>query len=139
MSMSRRQLTEADLDGASDQIRERTLTGVRWLALCRMLVQVAALGSALIVARLVTPAEFGRASVALVVWSIAGIVGVEGFGAALVQRKRINRRQLEAVAWIAYAGSITVGIVVFAIAGLVLPSMIDDETAHLTQLVSIGF
>ena len=52
-----------ELDG--DQLREAAVSGVRWFAIARVATEALQLASAVALARLVSPADFGNASVAL--------------------------------------------------------------------------
>lgn len=139
MSSERRRLSEADQAGSGDELRERTLAGVRWFAVGRFGAQALTFASTVVVARLIVPADFGRAAVAIALWSVATAVAVQGLGGALVQRERIDRRHLEAAAWLALICGIAVTAVILLVGWLVVQPAVDAETAHLTQLVSIGF
>src|SRR3954447_4517622 len=69
----------------ADQLREATVSGVRWFALARVPTEALQLASAVALARLVSPADFGDAAVALILIPLSVILTYEGFGSALVQ------------------------------------------------------
>lgn len=66
------------------------IKGVRWVAISRFAYEIVAFGSNIALTRLVAPAEFGSAAVALVLPMLATILAFEGFGSALVQRKTVT-------------------------------------------------
>src|SRR5215213_8548299 len=66
-----------NVDRGSD-LRATTLSGVRWTGLSRFVSEGTALGSAIVLARLVDPAEFGRAAVALSIIALAQVLGSAG-------------------------------------------------------------
>ena len=74
----------------SDSLREATFSGVRWVAAARVGGEVLAFAGAIALARLVSPAEFGRAAVALAFVPLAVILTFEGCASALVQRPKIE-------------------------------------------------
>ena len=63
---------------ASNPIGEATVSGVRWLAVMRVVSETIGLGAAVALARLVTPADFGRAAVAMIFVTLGGMLTFEG-------------------------------------------------------------
>ena len=53
------------------------------------------LGSVLVLARLIAPAEFGRVAIALIAQEVAYLIVSGGLSAALVQRKVVSREHLQ--------------------------------------------
>jgi O-antigen/teichoic acid export membrane protein len=74
---------------------DAAFSGVRWVTLARVGGEGVTFTAAVILARLVSPAEFGRAAVPLVLVPLAVIFTFEGFGSALVQRSEIERAHVE--------------------------------------------
>ena len=73
-----------------DSFNEATISGVRWVMLGRAVSETLALVCIVVLARLVSPADFGHAAVALIFVPLAGILTFEGFASALVQRETIE-------------------------------------------------
>ena len=72
---------------SGEALRGATLSGVRWVAISRGIYEISAFAANIALTRLIAPAEFGLAAVALVVPMLATILTFEGFGSALVQRE----------------------------------------------------
>jgi len=70
-----------------------------------------------ILARLVTPAEFGVVSAALIVISLSSIMSQLGLGPALVQRPTLERRHIDT----AFHSSVLLSIVLGAVVWLAAP------------------
>lgn len=85
---------------SNEQVREATFGGVRWFAMTQGLAQVASIASAVILARLIAPSEFGRLAVAIIVSEFALMFATETIGTPLVQRSSVERGHLEAAAFI---------------------------------------
>jgi O-antigen/teichoic acid export membrane protein len=83
---------------SSKGLKEAALEGVRWVTLAKLTGEVAALAAMVALARLVPPAEFGYAAVALIVTMLAAVIAGEGFATPLVQRRTLERAHMEAAA-----------------------------------------
>src|ERR1051326_8424356 len=81
---------------SSDDLKQAAVSGVRWTTAARVASEVVSLVSAIILARLVAPSEFGEAVVPLIFVPLAVIFTFEGVGSALVQRKEIDHAHVEA-------------------------------------------
>ena len=73
--------------------QDAAFAGVRWVLVARAAGEVLAFAAAVSLARLITPAEFGRAAVALALVPLAVILTFEGCASALVQRPTITHAQ----------------------------------------------
>ena len=113
---------EASPTGASPSLGQRTLGGMLWMSVGvvgQVVVQVIVLA---ILARHVSPAEFGVAAAALVVLALSVIFADAGLGPALVQRKNLRTDHIR----VAFTVSVVLGLTVWllliagstAIAGL---------------------
>ena len=118
------------------QLKEATLAGVRWMAVARVTVEVILLISTVILARLLTPAEFGRAAVALITSSFALALTSESFGAALVQRKDLKERHLETAFLMSLALGAGLAILTFATAPIIAEPLFGKATVGLVQLAA---
>jgi PST family polysaccharide transporter len=117
------------------ELRAATLRGVRWISIARLIAETTALASTIVLARLIPPAEFGRAAVALIVVALAAIIGPAGLTAALVQRRTLERLHVESAGFLGLA----VGAFLTALTIALAPaarSVFGDETADLLILAS---
>lgn len=67
------------------------------------------LGSGIILARLLAPADFGLVAMAMTAMSVAMLVQDIGLGQATIQRERIEPRELDAMFWLTLALSVSIG------------------------------
>jgi PST family polysaccharide transporter len=121
---------------ASKGLRDAAVSGVRWVALGSVTADAVQFGAAIVLARTISPAEFGHAAIALILVPLASILTFEGFGSALVQRKEISDRHVRA----AMLASLAAGALLTALAGLGAPvaaaPIFGERTAELIQLAS---
>ncbi len=110
------------------------VSGLRWSALARPLIEVVLFGSMVVLARLIPPDEFGRFAVALIVSELALNIPNEGVGSALVQRKEIVREHLES----GFALTLIFGVVLagmtLVLAGVAIEPIFGARTAELVRL-----
>lgn len=127
-SMSEEPLSVGDL-------RAATLTGLRWAVLSRPIVECLGMASLVVCARLISPAEFGRYAIALIVLGLGSVTG-QGVGIALVQRKAIAREHLQAgLALALLSGLALVGLILIAARFVVAP-IYGNRTGELVMLIA---
>jgi O-antigen/teichoic acid export membrane protein len=124
---------------SSDQLKQAAVSGVRWFAGAKAATEVLQLAAAIALARLVSPADFGNAAVALIFLPLSVILTYEGFGSALVQRKLVHEGHFEAATLTSLLAGVLLSAVTFLLAPLIASPIFSDEIAHLIQLVSPVF
>ena len=120
-------------------IKEATISGVRWVMLTRAVSEVLALGCIVLLARHVSPAEFGHAAVALIFVPLAGILTFEGFASALVQREQVDETHRQVAMLSSLLGGAMLTLLVLALDPLVWRPVFGTETGNLIALVSPVF
>lgn len=121
--------------GLSDgELKEAALSGARWVAAARVVLEIIAFGSALLLARLIPPAEFGRAVIALMVVTIGPMMLGVFFGTLVVQRRDLRAAHVEAAAWLANVGALVAAALVALASVLLAGQIFDDATAELLLL-----
>ncbi len=103
---------------AKSSLTRDTLTGMFWVTMGRGGRAVLQLVVLSILARLLTPAQFGVVSAALVVIGFSAIFSEVGLGPAIVQRPDLEPRHIKA----AFAGSVLFGLIVGFLVWLVAPA-----------------
>jgi len=120
-------------------IKEATISGVRWVMLTRAISEVLALGCIVLLARHVSPAEFGHAAVALIFVPLAGILTFEGFASALVQRETVDETHRQVAMLSSLLGGAALTLIVLALEPIVWRPVFGAETGELIALVSPVF
>ena len=87
-------------------------------------------------ARLIPPADFGRAAVALIVVALAAVLGTAGLVAPLVQRRDLTRRHIESATFLALVTGVAATGLTAAFAIVAAPALFDNETARLLLYAS---
>jgi O-antigen/teichoic acid export membrane protein len=97
-----------DGDPSGDSLGARTISAARWQTAASATKGVLQFGVMVLLARLLSPEEFGLAALALIVVGLAEMVVDLGLGPALVQREEITRRQIR----VAFTSSALLGLAV---------------------------
>ncbi len=109
----------------------RVVKGVSWSAIERFSVQAVQFIVSVVLARLLTPSDFGVVALALVIMNVLQTINEVGFGAALMQK--LDRDELDFSS--VFVMNMVMGVVLYAILYVVAPLM---ETAFdLTGLATV--
>lgn len=119
-----------------ERLRDAAVDGVRWIAIARVLGESAQLIASVVLARLIAPAEFGHAAIALILVPLAAILTFEGFGSALVQRKEIEHEHLETATLASLVAGVVLSAAAYFAAPLLAAPLFGERTAELIQLAS---
>lgn len=114
------------------------MSAARWVAASRIVLEVAALAASILLAHLLSPAEFGRAIVALIAIPLSTLFLNGVLSPLLIQRSQLTRAHLEAASLLAVGGGVALGLL--CIAALPAASaLFDAETATLVALAAPAF
>jgi len=120
-------------------LRGQVVRGIGWKAASTISVQVTRMVVAIILARLLTPREFGIAAALLVFSGLAMILTDLALGAALVQRTKITELDRSTIFWT----SVTLGLVLTGIcaasAGLIASFYGESEMTPMVVVFSATF
>ncbi len=126
-------MSEGDV---SPELRRAAVSGARWTALARLARETAAFAAAVVLARLISPAEFGHAAIALIVIALTAILGTAGCSAPLVQRVALTPRIVAAVTVLCLGVGLifTAGTIVAT--DLLVRPLFGERTAELVLLAA---
>lgn len=117
-------------------LQEATVSGIRWLAVMRVVSESIGFLSAVALARLVTPAQFGHAAIPLIVITLGVILTFEGFASALIQRETVTEDDRRAAMLMSIIGGLVLTGMAYGLAGPVWTPVFGARTAALMRLVS---
>jgi PST family polysaccharide transporter len=118
------------------ELRAAAAHGIRWSAISRPTIEIIQLGSIVILARLIVPAEFGRYAIALIAQEVAFLIVAGGLGSALVQRKTIGREHLQTGMALGLLLGLALAVVTVAAASLIVTPIFGTRTALLVRLMA---
>lgn len=122
---------------STDDLRSAALRGLSWTVIARPIVEVTLLATMVVLARLISPAEFGRYAVALVVGELM-FVPAQAVGTALVQRPHTGSDYLETGEALSILLGLAIVLITLLAASLVVGPVFGERTAFLVRLSTIG-
>lgn len=121
------------------ELREASASGLSWVGFARVTGELLMIGSMVVLARLLPPSAFGIFAIAVIVQEVAANIPSEGVGAALVQRRSIERAHLQTGLAIALLiGAVLAGVALLLTAMVVRP-VFGAETATLVAVSTSWF
>lgn len=120
---------------AGAEVRSAAIAATRWVAGTRLVIEVLALGSSILLAHLLLPAEFGRAVVVLPAVPLTSILLGGVISPLLVQRAELTREHLEAASALALLAGAAVTLLALATSPL-LAAAVDAQTGALMLLLA---
>ncbi|MBI2430718.1 MAG: lipopolysaccharide biosynthesis protein [Candidatus Levybacteria bacterium] len=116
---------------------KQAIKGISWIGLLRAATRIVSFGKIAVLARILTPAQFGAYGIAALVLSFLEILTETGVNVVLIQEKETIDRYIPA----AFAASIIRGILISAFILLVSPFVAaffqTPESLPLLQLISV--
>ncbi|HFF8976708.1 MULTISPECIES: lipopolysaccharide biosynthesis protein [Serratia] len=121
----------------NDDVKKSTITGLLWSAAERFSVQGFQFVISIILARIISPAEFGLVGIILVFVFISDIIINSGFSQALIQKKDRDNIDLSTVFYF----NVIIGIVLYGALFLLSPAIASyyerPELEHVLKMISI--
>ena len=120
-------------------LKEKTAKGLLWGAANNMATQLLSALLGIVLARLLSPAEYGLMGMLAIFSAIAGSLQESGFSAALTNRKQATHREYNAVFWFSTCMSLSLYVVLYFAAPLIADYFHQPELVSLSRLVFASF
>ena len=101
-----------------DDLGQRVVQGAGFTFFGIALRVLITLGSVSVLARLLSPADFGYMTMALVITELAALFGNFGFASVLIQKRVITRLQMDTVFWASALLGLLLTLLVFGLSYL---------------------
>ncbi|GGC05492.1 lipopolysaccharide biosynthesis protein [Cellulomonas carbonis] len=124
-------------DEVGGSMAGRVRRGVAWTAGSRLVVQVMQVGATAVLARLLSPADYGLAALVAVVTGFAAILVDLGIPAAVIQRRGIDDRYLSTAFWLNFGVGLVMAGLVCAAAVPVAAFFDEPQLVGLVMLSSL--
>jgi O-antigen/teichoic acid export membrane protein len=115
------------------------VSGVRWKSLTRVVAVATRVIMVVVLARLLTPTEYGIAGMALVAASFGLLFTDPALGAALIQRPAIDERDRSTVFWLAGGIGLLLTVLGVALSGLIADFFGEGQVQELFAVCSLCF
>ncbi|MBC7630445.1 lipopolysaccharide biosynthesis protein [Aeromicrobium sp.] len=130
--------TEIVVSDESPALRPKVYRAIAWSSGASVFIQIISFSAALVVTRLVSPTDFGRMALAVVVVGFFGIISETGLATSLTQRHQIDRRHESAAFYVQVAASAGAAIVIVLGSGLLADLMRQPAIRLVLVLLGCG-
>lgn len=128
------------MNGASsDSIQNRVLSGIGWKVASTAGLQLSRAVTALLLARLLSPHDYGVAGMVLVASGLVLVFADLAFGSALIQRERLTELDRSTIFWTNVAGGTLFTLVGVALAGPIASFYHQPDVKPLFMAFSVTF
>ena len=129
-----------DLDAPQpDDLRQQTVSGLGWTSVTQIGKQGLQFIISIVLARILSPEDFGLLGMVLVFTGFAALFGELGFGAALIQRNTLEEKHYSSIFWLNLAfGIMLTGLILF-LAPLIAEFYNEPLLIPLTSIIAINF
>lgn len=126
--------SEAEETKGSGDLVDAAVKGIRWMSGARVLAEIIGLGTMVVLARLIPPAEFGIFVITLLVQELALSILGESVGSALVQRPEARREHFQVGQTICLAVGGLLAIATLLAAPVLIGPFFGGDAVALVQL-----
>ena len=124
--------TRGSLSGA-------VVTGLKWKVVTLVVSEGSRVCVVVVLARLLTPKDYGVAGMAMVFAGLIGLFTDVGLGAALVQRRTITEKDRSTVFWVSMAIAAAIVALTVAVSGEIAAFFGQPQVKSLIVVLSLGF
>lgn len=122
-----------------ESLKSKVAKGAVWATLEKFSVQAMQFVVGMVLARLLTPTDYGTVALLSIFFAIAGSLASCGFGNALVQRKNISDLEFNSVFYVSIAASLVIYVAMFFGAPFIASFYDNPVLCPLTRVSAIGF
>ena len=122
-----------------NSFREKTILGFKWSLVSQGGSQLLTLFFSIILARLLSPNEFGLVGMVYVIYNFATILLNFGLGNAIIHKKEVSQQELSSIFWFNLLLGFIFTILLSACAGLVSRFYNESNLIDITIVLSFNF
>ncbi|MBW7897485.1 Teichuronic acid biosynthesis protein TuaB [Candidatus Brocadiaceae bacterium B188] len=120
-------------------LRERTIKGLTWSGTSQVITQISQFSITAILARLLSPNDFGLLGMTVVFTNFINIFCEMGVSGALIQRQDLDERHYSSVFWLNIMAGIVLTFITIAISPYIAKFYSEPKLKPILMLISINF
>ncbi len=120
-------------------LQKLAFKGAMWLALFKFLSQLFSWTITVLVARILSPSDYGLMEMATIITGYASFFVDLGLGAAIIQKKNINKHELSSIFWFVLVLSIMLSIACYFSAHYMALIFNEPRIEPLVKVISLIF
>jgi len=120
-------------------LQKLAIKGAMWLALFQFMGQLFSWSITVLVARILSPSDYGLMEMATIFTGYAAYFVDLGLGAAIIQKKNINKHELSSIFWFVLAIAATISLAIYISAPYIALIFNEPRIQPLIEAISIIF
>ena len=120
-------------------LRDKVLKALAWQTGAKFLTQVFSLTVIVILARKLSPSDFGLVGMAFIFTGFLNLIGEFGIGSSIIRTKNITREQTNSVFWFSLFFGISMFVLSFSLAPSIAGFFAKDELKTIIRVLSLSF
>ena len=120
-------------------IQKLAFKGAIWLSLFKLVSQIFSWSITVLVARILSPSDYGLMEMAMIIAGYAAFFVDLGLGAAIIQKKNINKHELSSVFWFVLAISIAISFACYLSGQYMALIFNEPRIQPLVETISLMF
>lgn len=122
----------------SDNLKSKVVKGTFWTLVEKLSIQMVGFVVGMILARLLTPDDYGTVALMSIFFAISNVLIDGGFGNALIQKKNADELDFNSVFYLSFGVSIVAYVVLFIAAPWIADFYNQPELIALVRVASLG-
>lgn len=123
----------------SADLRSKTVRAIGHLGLGGALGKIVSLGTTLVMARLLSPADYGLMAMAMVVVGFVGFFNEVGIGSAIVQKPKLTSTEVNGCFAIALIASVLLALLTFLLSGVTARFFGNPRLEAMISVLALAF
>jgi O-antigen/teichoic acid export membrane protein len=120
-------------------LRQKTVTGLIWVSLTKFGGQIINFLVVAVLARILTPYEFGLMAMVYILTNFASLYAELGLGAALIQKQNVTQELFSSVFWLNVSSGLALTTLFFLIAPGIALFFDEPLLVSLTRVIALTF
>ncbi|OGW39517.1 MAG: hypothetical protein A2010_05255 [Nitrospirae bacterium GWD2_57_9] len=122
-----------------NDLAKRVFRSFLWVAGARYVGQVLSWAVTIVIARILSPRDYGLMGMATLFYSFLIMFAEMGFGAAVIQKKDLTEGQLRSASWFLIASSLLLYLLSFLLAPLLALFFQEPQLVALIRVLALNF
>ncbi|MGZ9897679.1 MOP flippase family protein [Shewanella gaetbuli] len=120
-------------------LKKKAISGIKWTSLSSVIVALVQIFQVVILARYLSPSDFGLMAIVSVVIGFSALFMDMGVSSAIIHRQDISIKQLSSLYWLNLGAGLFFTMVIFLIAPLISTFYGESSLTNLIRLLSFTF
>lgn len=120
-------------------LHHQAITGIKWTAIAAVIMTILQLAQMAVLARFLSPDDFGLMAVSMIVYGFAYMFMDMGVSNAIIYSQNVTHRQLSSLYWLNVFCGVVTGAIVAAIAPVIADFYNENRLRTLLPVISLVF